>query len=104
MVREGKLVGIVTRANLVQALATLPAAKPVGADDHAIGERFTKELATQPWGLFVNALVQDGVIHLWGYIDSEQERHALRILAENTPGATSVEDHLVRRPTSGTGE
>jgi CBS domain-containing protein len=101
VVRDGKLVGIVTRGNLVQVLATSPATAHVSPDDREIQERLSAELAAQPWGTFSNALVQDGIVHLWGLVDSEAERRALRVLAENVPGVKGVEDHLAARPAYG---
>lgn len=101
VVRGGKLVGIVTRGNLVQVLATSPATAPLSADDREIQERLSAEIAAQPWGTFSNALVQDKIVHLWGLVDSEAERRALRVLAENAPGVKGVEDHLAVRPAYG---
>ena len=96
VVRDGKLVGIVTRSNLVQALATADVSKPASHDDRTIRERLLKELNAQPWAhmLTKNIVVQNGVVHLWGLVQTEEERRALRVAAENTPGAKAVEDHL----------
>jgi CBS domain-containing protein len=96
VVRDGKLVGIVTRSNLLQALAAADVSKPASLDDRTIRERLLKELDAQPWAhmLTKNIVVQDGVVHLWGLVQTKEERHALRVAAENTPGAKSVEDHL----------
>jgi hypothetical protein len=57
---------------------------------------FSRRLNAQPWAhmLTKNIVVQDGVVHLWGLVQTKEERHALRVAAENTPGAKSVEDHL----------
>ena len=101
VLRNDKLVGIVTRANLVQALASLPPTPPATSDDRAIGERLASEMATQSLGNFVNAIVENGVAHLWGFVNSEEERRALRLLAQNVPGVKGVEDHLAARPTYG---
>jgi CBS domain-containing protein len=98
VVRDGKLMGIVTRANLLQAMATVEVAKSATVNDRAIREQLLKSLAAQSWanlGL-KNIIVQDGVIHLWGFVENEEERRALRIAAQNVPGAKSVEDHLQR--------
>src|SRR5271165_3065267 len=69
VVRDGKLVGIVSRANLVQALAmtlTEPGT-PAANDDRAIRERLLGELKTQRWAEIApaNITVRDGVVHLW---------------------------------------
>jgi CBS domain-containing protein len=98
VVRDGKLVGIVTRANLLHALATVAAeTKPGPASDTSIRERLYAELKSQPWapvGL-INVVVRNGVVHLSGTLLDERHRGAIRVAAENIPGVKAVEDHLV---------
>jgi CBS-domain-containing membrane protein len=96
VVRNGKLVGIVTRANLLQALTTRDVSKSVSLSDQAIREQFLAVLDAQPWThpRMKNVVVQNGIIQLWGSITSEDERRALRAAAESVPGARAVEDHL----------
>lgn len=97
VVDAGKLVGIVSRANLVQALATRPAARasPQPADDETIRAALLAELERQPWWRndrgFV--IVTDGVVHFWGMVDTDAGRPAARVAAENVPGVRGVEDH-----------
>lgn len=97
VLRRKKLVGIVSRANLVQALAVT--AKSVGAHrlqtDDAIRSRLLSELAHQSWWRRSpsNVIVTDGVVHYWGLLGSEGERQAARVAAENVPGVRKVEDH-----------
>lgn len=102
VVRDGKPVGIVSRANLVQALASLaPGADTRSAcDDQVIRSQLLEELGRQKWsiGTPANIVVHDGVIHLWGFVLSEQEQHALRVAAENVPGVKAVEDHTSLTP------
>ncbi len=102
-VREGRLIGIVSRSNLLQALAATDVSRTVNADDRAIRERLTAELKAQPWAstLTRNIVVENGTVHLFGLVRSEEERRALRIAAENVPGVMKVEDHLMRREPSG---
>ena len=102
VVRDGRLVGIVSRGNLLQALAATDVSKPVSADDRTIRERLTAELQAQPWAHMMtkNIVVENGVVHLFGFVRSEQERSALRVAAENVPGVVRVEDRMVRRPTT----
>lgn len=98
VVQGGKIVGIVTRANLMRAVATLAlAAHPVAAGDAAIRERLIAELKKQPWGPagLIDVVVKDGIVKLTGALIDERERQAIRIAAENIPGVTKVEDHLV---------
>src|SRR5262249_47527135 len=98
VVRGGKVVGIVTRANLMRALASLAlAAHPAAADDATIRERLLAELKRHAWapvGL-IDVVVKDGVVKLSGALTDEREREAIRVAAENIPGVKKVEDHLV---------
>ena len=77
MVRDGKLVGIVTRANLLHALASVIAeAKPGPTSDASIRERLYAELKAQRWapvGL-INVVVRNGVVHLSGRLVDERQR------------------------------
>lgn len=97
VLRGEKLVGIVSRADLVQALAVKTharkATRPAG--DEAIQRRLIAELERQPWWRpFVSSVtVTDGVVHYQGMIDSYDERGAARVAAENVPGVRGVEDH-----------
>ena len=98
VVRENKVVGIVTRANLLHALASVAAeAKPGLATDTAIRERLYAELKAQPWapvGL-INVVVRNGVVHLSGTLFDERHRGAIRVAAERIPGVKAIDDHLV---------
>ena len=95
---NGELVGIISRANLVQAVASQPAPVPVErTDDRKIREALLAELGRQPWSVSAvhyNIVVEQGVVHLWGAIGSEAEREATVVAAENIPGVTKVVDHL----------
>ena len=97
VVRDDKLVGIISRANLVQALAmTIDEPASSADDDHAIREKLLAELKVQRWAEVspANIIVKNGVVHLWSSYISEKEKQALRIAAENTPGVRRVEDHM----------
>ena len=100
VVRDGKLVGIVSRANLVQVLAMTINQSPSGveAEDRAIREKLLAELKAQKWAEVspANVIVKDGVVHLWSSYLSEQEKRALVVAAENIPGVRRVEDHMRR--------
>ena len=97
VVDDGKLVGIVSRANLVQAVAAVNKAviHTPGANDTAIREALTAELSKHDWWRAgVSSLtVVDGVVHYWGYYEEADEIDAARVAAENTDGVTGVEDH-----------
>jgi CBS domain-containing protein len=97
---DGQLVGIVSRANLVQALATMPAQPEIPLSDSKIREELLSHLKGQPWAnthLF-NVTVTDGVVSLWGIANSETESNGIRVAAEATPGVRAVNNHLARGP------
>jgi len=102
VVRDGRLVGIVSRANLVRALAAVTAsADAADGDDRTIRGRLLAELRGKEWADIwaADIIVKDGVVHLWCSADrSGDERRALRIAAENTAGVRGVEEHLVPIP------
>ena len=91
----GAVVGIISRANLVAALAATPP-QPATADDTAIRTALLAEYDSQGWARVTpnDVIVEDGVVHLWGNIHSPEIRLAMRVAAENIPGVTSVEDHM----------
>jgi CBS domain-containing protein len=99
VVREGRVIGIVSRADLVRALAVRPVEPPPPgvADDRAIRDGVLAALRTQPWwvGTYRTVVVVDGVVHLWGLARSPAERDAMRVAAETVPGVRGVEDHLM---------
>jgi CBS domain-containing protein len=94
--REGRLVGIVSRADLLRGLAaTKPATKP-SADDRAIREA-VEEAIRKHTGLddiLIAVTVVDGVVQLWGGVEEPSHKDAARIAAENVPGLVSVEDRI----------
>ena len=96
-VLEGeRLAGIVSRSNLVQALAAKGRLMKVGdSGDSAIRARLCAELERQPWWqpTLSNVIVTDGVVHYYGVVDNEEQRQPARIAAENVPGVRGVEDH-----------
>jgi CBS domain-containing protein len=103
VVRDGAVVGIVSRANLVRALAMVSPETPNGTvpDDFAIRDALLTELRGKPWAKVwaSEVMVRNNVVHVW-YSDDQpvEERNAIRIAAENTPGVTRVEEHLVHVP------
>jgi len=98
VVKDGKLVGIVSRANLIQALASV-----VGhMDQHDETDRqirldLLSRLKDRQWTGFGdrNVTVGNRVVHLWGLVGTEAERKALLSLAENVPGVTRVSDEMI---------
>jgi CBS domain-containing protein len=97
VMRGKEVVGIVSRANLLHALASLGAAAPPPAKtDAAIRQQLLAEFDKQTWApvALIDAMVKDGVVELWGTITEESQGEALKVLAENIPGVTSVVSHL----------
>ncbi len=100
IVENGEVVGLVSRANLIQAIASAPPILAMSSSDQAIRATLLAKLAEQPWAdlALVNVTVSSGVVELWGIMDSEAERKALKVAAEAIPGVTAVDDHLISRP------
>jgi CBS domain-containing protein len=98
VIKDGKLIGIVSRSNLIQALATV-----VGRmDQHHETDRqirldLLSRLQEQKWTDFGsrNITVSARVVHLWGLVGSEAERKALLALAEDVPGVSRVSDEMI---------
>jgi CBS-domain-containing membrane protein len=104
VVRDGRVVGIVSRANIMHGLVSLAveAKSPVATTDASIRANILAECDKQPWRPILNVVVRDHVVHLWGTLTDERERQALVVLAENVPGVQAVHDHMVWvEPTSG---
>jgi CBS domain-containing protein len=106
VIDNGRLVGIVSRANLVAALAgLLTEGRVTDTSDAEIRRRILAVIEQQPWGPLasVEVTVEAGIVELHGTILDERERVALRVAAESTPGVKAVRDHLVWvEPLSGT--
>jgi CBS domain-containing protein len=101
VVKDGKVVGIVSRANLLQALAShrtpIEGSAP---NDSAIRDSVMARLNSEPWSRpsLINVIVQDGNVELWGIVDTQVEKKAVRVAAEVTPGVRAVNDNLIVRP------
>lgn len=105
VMRAKKVVGMVTRSNLMHAMVSLARAEPKSAkNDMTIRETLLAEMQKESWApaAMVNVVVRDGVVELWGVIIDERQRDALKVAAENIPGVRAVKDHMVWvEPTSG---
>jgi CBS domain-containing protein len=98
---HGKLVGIVARANLLQALAGLKVEAPVrqAGKDAEIREEILARLSGAPWRPWLfNVTVHDGVADLWGIANAAEAKNAAGVAAENAPGVASVNNHIIVRP------
>ena len=98
VVRGRRIVGIISRANLLHALASVAREiKPTTNDDESIRARLLKELDKETWApaALVNVVFRKGIVDLHGGITDERQRPALVVMAENIPGVKGVRDHLV---------
>src|SRR5690242_17365333 len=98
VIDNGRLVGIVSRANLVRALVKVLVKKPARTvSDDQVWKSILDAIAAEPWGprFATDVKVKDGIVDIYGTITDERERAALRVLAENVPGVKGVRDHLV---------
>jgi predicted transcriptional regulator len=96
VMRGDALVGIVSRANLIQALSGLLRHANVSQTDAEIRNNIVTALAKLPWpaGEFVNVTVNDGVVDLWGSFTAFHQDEAAVVAAENVPGVKEVRNHL----------
>jgi CBS domain-containing protein len=98
VVREGRVVGIVSRANLLRAFASreVATAAALSDRDRDIRLRLEAALAEKPWWhrRACSIVVSDGIVHLWGTTESAEEREAVRVMAENTSGVRGVKNHI----------
>ena len=96
VMRGDKLVGIVSRSNLLQAVASLARQIPdPTADDDHIRNRIIDALEKKDWCPFgLSVIVRDGIVHLSGVITEERSRQATIVAAENVAGVKKVHDHL----------
>jgi CBS domain-containing protein len=98
VVRERRLVGLVSRANLLRAFAALPSdSDEAPASDSEIRNALMAELGRQPWSRRADnsVVVTNGVVHLWGLVTSQEESRALEIVAQSVPGVREVQNHTV---------
>jgi CBS domain-containing protein len=96
VLRGDKIVGMISRANLLQAVASLARRVPdPTADDDHIRNRIIQTIEKTDWcPSRLNVIVRDGVVHLSGVILDEDARQAAVVAAENIEGVTKVHDHL----------
>lgn len=93
----GRLVGIISRTDLVRKLAeVIPTAPTARPEDGQLREAIWEEIKEQPWlrSTIINFSVKNGVVELYGAADSDAQRQAVRVLVENVPGVRSVQNNL----------
>jgi CBS domain-containing protein len=103
VIRDGKVIGIISRANLVRALGATKGAPPREGegDDRTIRAQLLAELGREEWAKVwpEDIIVRDRVVHFWLSSDEpEEKKQALRVAAETIPGIRGVEEHVVPAP------
>lgn len=96
VIAGGRLVGIVSRGDLVRALAGAPERAVVSRADAELVREMKTRLAREQWvtsRIVVQA--QAGVLSLWGFADTDAEKAALETMAHSIEGVQKVESHLV---------
>jgi CBS domain-containing protein len=106
-VTEGnRVIGVISRSDLMRALVVAERHdRPVATDDRSIRQAILDALDKQSWTPLttLNVTVADRVVDVWGTITNDEERRAICVLVENTPGVQQVNDHMVFvEPYSGT--
>jgi osmotically-inducible protein OsmY len=100
VVRDNRLVGMVSRSDLVRKLADRSEDGHIPTrTDATIREDVMARIRALPWNLRIrvaNVMVENGIAHIYGWVRSDVERRALEVVAENTPGVMKVKDHLQR--------
>ncbi len=97
VVRDGKLVGIISRSDLVRVLSEAKVGQRVEkSSDAALQNEIWQQIRKQKWldSGYVSITVRDGVVEAWGMVASLEQRNALMVLVEEAAGDAKVEDHL----------
>jgi CBS domain-containing protein len=95
VLRDDRVVGIVSRANLVGACIEFAHYQVAAAGDAATRERIVAALADASWSPRIEVTVRDGIAELSGVITDERERKAVIVAVENVGGVKAVHDHMV---------
>ena len=98
VVEDGRVVGLVSRSNLLRAFASQRANPgPAAAGNSAIREALLAELGRQSWSRRAEntVVVTDGIVHLWGLVATAEELRALELAAQGVPGVKEVRDHMI---------
>lgn len=96
VVKDGRVVGIVSRANLVRAFANSPQPEASKQSDHSLRDAIDARMKSESWAphVYINVGVQDGQVELSGVVESTDIRDAVRLLVETVPGVRAVKESL----------
>ena len=98
VIENGKLAGILSRADLLRAvLAAAAKTEPADGSDAAIRAQVINEIERQGWSpkSMITVGVDCGIVNLRGVLFDDRLREALRVLIENVPGVKQINDYLV---------
>jgi CBS-domain-containing membrane protein len=98
IVEGSKLVGLVSRANILQALASAAKKLPslASPDDTKLRKKVVSRMASEPWRpTMLSVTVQDGTVDLWGLVHSAEQKKAAQLAAETTPGVRAVINNII---------
>ena len=101
IVERGKLVGIVSRANILQALSSATRKLPslMTADDSELRRKVVSQMASEPWRpTMLSVTVQDRTVDLWGVVHSVEQKKAAQFAAETTPCVRAVVNNIFVQP------
>jgi CBS domain-containing protein len=97
VMEHGKLVGMISRADLVRKLAEATITpSPTKPENGVLQKAIWQRIKAEGWvhSALVTIAVKDGVVELWGAVSSDEQRRALRLLVEGVSGVQRVEDHV----------
>ena len=97
VIEEGRLVGLVSRADILRGLAALGDSQDRPApEDHEIREKIVQLIRqqTEAWMGSMKVIVANGEVHLWGTVESKEDADAVRVAAESVVGVDKVHNHL----------
>jgi CBS-domain-containing membrane protein len=98
IVEGNKLVGLVSRANILQALASATKKLPslASPDDAELRKKVVSRIASERWRpIMLTVTVQDGTVDLWGLVHSAEQKKAAQLAAETTPGVRAVVNNII---------
>lgn len=101
VLRDGRLIGVVSRADLLHGLVARQSAPEASDDDRSLARSVESELGEA--GVhreYVNVVISGGVVHLWGAVESDAERRAAEVAARNVAGVVAVRNQLGVLPAS----
>ena len=95
VVDKGKLTGIVSRADLVQALLRAQQAPQPRAEAPPSQGDAVARLRSEPWWPGnVNVVIDNGAVELWGVVESQVQKDAIRVALETLPGVRTISNKI----------